>query len=72
MNTVAALVTVVSITYGSTENASTQQDRLVKKVLLGGDGEWDYFTVDPATHRIFMGREPTSWCSTRTARTLAR
>lgn len=53
---VTALVTVVSITYGSTEKASTQQYHLVKKVLLGGDGEWDYFIVDPVTHRIFIGR----------------
>lgn len=29
---------------------------LVKKVLLGGDGGWDYFTVDPTTHRIFIAR----------------
>src|SRR5579871_5276211 len=29
---------------------------LVKKVVLGGDGGWDYFTADPATHRIFIGR----------------
>jgi DNA-binding beta-propeller fold protein YncE len=29
---------------------------LVKKVLLGGEGGWDYFTVDPATHRIFIPR----------------
>ena len=49
-------MTVVSITYGSTEKASTQQYHLVKKVLLGGDGEWDYFIVDPVTHRIFIGR----------------
>src|SRR5580700_265657 len=53
---VAALVTVVGISYGSTENASAPQYHLVKKVLLGGDGGWDYFTVDPATHRIFIGR----------------
>ena len=53
---VAALGTVVGISYGSTENASAPQYHLVKKVLLGGDGGWDYFTVDPATHRIFIGR----------------
>jgi DNA-binding beta-propeller fold protein YncE len=53
---VAALATVVSIIYGSTESASTRQYHLVKKVSLGGDGGWDYFTVDPATHRIFIGR----------------
>jgi DNA-binding beta-propeller fold protein YncE len=29
---------------------------LVKKVTLGGVGGWDYFTVDSATHRIFIPR----------------
>src|SRR5215469_14710094 len=29
---------------------------LVKKVLLGGDGGWDYFVADPVTHRIFIAR----------------
>src|SRR5579871_456867 len=53
---VTALAPVVSISYGSTENASAQQYHLVKKVLLGGDGGWDYFTVDPATHHVFIGR----------------
>jgi hypothetical protein len=56
MLVVAALATVVNISYGSTEDARNQQYHLVKKVLLGGDGGWDYFTVDPATHHIFIGR----------------
>src|SRR6202163_1756666 len=30
---------------------------LVKKITLGGEGGWDYFTVDPATHRIFIPRQ---------------
>src|ERR1700688_3575722 len=29
---------------------------LVRKVTLGGPGGWDYFTVDFATHRIFIPR----------------
>lgn len=28
----------------------------VKKVTLGGDGRWDYFEVEQATHRIFIPR----------------
>ena len=28
----------------------------VKKITLGGDGRWDYFDVDQATHRIFIPR----------------
>ena len=30
---------------------------LVAKIPLGGDGGWDYFTVDPATHRVFIPRQ---------------
>src|SRR5579872_3234999 len=30
---------------------------LVSKIALGGDGGWDYFTVDPATHRVFIPRQ---------------
>ena len=28
----------------------------VKKITLGGDGRWDYFEVEQATHRIFIPR----------------
>jgi len=38
------------------QNASAPQYHLVKKVVLGGEGGWDYFTVDPTTHRIFIAR----------------
>src|ERR1700694_1753332 len=31
--------------------------QLVKKITLGGEGGWDYFAVDPATHRIFLPRQ---------------
>ncbi len=39
-----------------TQASPTPQYHLVKKVVLGGDGGWDYFTADPKTHRIFIGR----------------
>ncbi len=29
---------------------------LVKKVVLGGEGGWDYVNADPATHRVFISR----------------
>ena len=29
---------------------------LVTTVKLGGTGGWDYLTVDPATHRLFISR----------------
>ena len=41
-----------------TQTSSLDQTpyHLVKKIVLGGDGGWDYFTTDPATHRVFIGR----------------
>lgn len=29
---------------------------LVKKVVLGGEGGWDYVNADPATHRVYISR----------------
>ena len=29
---------------------------LLKKVSLGGEGRWDYFAVEPGTHRVFIPR----------------
>ena len=29
---------------------------LIKKVKLGGEGGWDYLTVDPASQRLFISR----------------
>ncbi len=38
----------------ASQNGSYQ---LANKLTLGGEGGWDYFTVDPATHRIFIPRQ---------------
>lgn len=38
------------------QGSSAPQYHLVKKVVLGGEGGWDYFTVDPATHKIYIAR----------------
>ena len=53
---VVAVLMMVSIGYGETGDSNPPQYHLVKKVLLGGDGGWDYFTADPVTHRIFIAR----------------
>src|SRR5271169_6007182 len=29
---------------------------LVKKIALGGEGRWDYLTLDSQTHRLFISR----------------
>jgi len=38
------------------QSSGAPQYHLVKKVVLGGEGGWDYFTADPATHKIFIAR----------------
>jgi DNA-binding beta-propeller fold protein YncE len=38
------------------QSAAGPAYHLVKKVVLGGEGGWDYFTADPETHRIFIAR----------------
>jgi DNA-binding beta-propeller fold protein YncE len=45
---VAVLSLVISL------SAAPIHYHLVKQVTLGGEGGWDYLTVDPATHRIFV------------------
>src|SRR5271154_5050815 len=29
---------------------------LLKKVVLGGEGGWDYLSADPVSHRLFISR----------------
>lgn len=36
--------------------SGSPQYRLAQKVVLGGEGGWDYFTADPDTHRLFIAR----------------
>jgi DNA-binding beta-propeller fold protein YncE len=38
------------------QSSAAAQYHLVKKVVLGGEGGWDYFTADPATHKIYIAR----------------
>ena len=41
---------------GCTQDSAAAPYHLVKKVVLRGEGGWDYFTADPVTHKIFIGR----------------
>lgn len=54
-----ALALVLSLLSGSRAVAGAAQlpdYKLDKKVLLAGDGGWDYFDVDPGTGHIFIPR----------------
>jgi hypothetical protein len=55
----AAVVLAGGVALVGSLNAASETGgyHLVKKITLGGDGGWDYFTVDPATHRVFIPRQ---------------
>ncbi len=56
----AVIVLALGIAWLAPVNAAESSGagyHLAKKVALGGDGGWDYFAVDPATHRIFIPRQ---------------
>ncbi len=51
------LVLLAFLTLGSTLFAAPQIDyKVVKKATLGGEGFWDYLTVDPAARRVYISR----------------
>ena len=60
--TAAAVMAILIVACGKAwvDSASVKAQKtdyhLVKKVTLGGDGGWDYFDVDSATHRVFIPR----------------
>jgi DNA-binding beta-propeller fold protein YncE len=39
-----------------TQVSSSGPYHLVKKIVLGGEGGWDYIAADPLTHHVFIGR----------------
>ncbi len=52
------LVSLVAVDSASAapQSAGSSGYHLVKKIKLGGAGGWDYLSVDPATHRLFISR----------------
>jgi YVTN family beta-propeller protein len=40
-----------------TEPAQAPDYHIVARYPIGGDGGWDYVTIDTARHRVFIGRE---------------
>ena len=55
----AALLTLCVAAMASIAAAPAPQGsgyHLLKKVTLGGDGGWDYLSVDPVSHRFFISR----------------
>jgi YVTN family beta-propeller protein len=50
----AALVLLLSTTGRAAEPDASYQ--LLKTIKVGGEGGWDYLTVDPETHRLYISR----------------
>src|SRR5689334_17241364 len=53
---VAIIATLIATPQGSAHDSSAAPYHLLKKIVLGGEGGCDYFTVDPATHHLFIVR----------------
>ena len=48
---------VVSVLAAQAAPLAAQTYRVTKTFKLGGDGFWDYLALDPATNRLFIGRD---------------
>jgi DNA-binding beta-propeller fold protein YncE len=53
---VVAVLAAAVIARTAPQGAGPSGYRLVKSVKLGGTGGWDYLTVEPDTHRLFISR----------------
>ena len=51
--TLTTLVTLLLVTSGLAAGAGYH---VIKTYKLGGDGGWDYLTVDPASNRLYISR----------------
>ncbi|MFA6102007.1 MAG: YncE family protein [Victivallaceae bacterium] len=53
-----ASVSIVAASQAPGQDAAKQDGyRVVKKEIIGGDGSWDYLTMDPATRLLYIARE---------------
>jgi DNA-binding beta-propeller fold protein YncE len=55
MKRLAIVLLVISV-FGLQLLAAGQDLRVIKSYKLGGDGGWDYLTVDPESHHLFISR----------------
>jgi len=54
--TILAAVCAVAFSGVALAAAQGSSYKLLKKVVLGGEGGWDYLYADAATHRVFISR----------------
>jgi YVTN family beta-propeller protein len=50
----ALTLAIGALTLGSLQAADSPGYHLLKEITIGGDGGWDYLTVDPAGHRLYV------------------
>jgi len=50
----AAIVIGASVSLGAQAPTSYS---VIRTFPVGGDGSWDYIVPEPATHRLFIGRQ---------------
>jgi DNA-binding beta-propeller fold protein YncE len=46
----------LALTLGTASSAPAQTWEATKTIHIGGEGAWDYLTVDPQSHRLFVPR----------------
>ena len=49
-------VLILGLLAGSLAQAAAPGYHLIKKIPLGGEGGWDYLTVDGAARRLYVSR----------------
>ena len=52
---VCICISMLSITARAQSSASAQY-HLIKKIAVGGEGGWDYLTIDDNSHRLYISR----------------
>jgi DNA-binding beta-propeller fold protein YncE len=56
MKRLAFILFVAVSTFGLQLFAASQDLKVIKTYKLGGDGGWDYLTIDPESHHLFISR----------------
>ncbi len=54
---VVVVVPVLSLVIFAATTSESVKYHLAKRLILGGEGAWDYFDVDPDTGRVFIPRD---------------
>src|SRR4051795_83095 len=56
MRAIKRFVVMVSLFSSTFVFAAASEYAVIKKLPIGGQGSWDYLTVDPQTHQLYVPR----------------